>query len=107
MAAPVDPDFSLTVAESDGRVVLAVSGELDVATTPVMQAAFEELAVRGLPIVVDLSEVPFMDSTGLAALLSMRRHSYAGASLVLRRPSTAVIRIFDLTRTVGIFALED
>lgn len=106
MADPADPDFSLTVAESTDHVLLAVSGELDVATAPVLQTAFDELALRRLPITVDLSEVLFMDSTGLAALLAMRRHATSGASLVLRRPSDAVQRIFELTGIAGVFAIE-
>jgi anti-anti-sigma factor len=86
---------------------VGVSGELDVATTPVLQTAVAELALRRLPITLDLSAVQFMDSTGLAALLEIRRDSSVGEDLVLLRPSAAVLRIFDLTKIAGLFEIDE
>ena len=46
---------------------------------------------------VDLAEVTFMDSTGLTALMDARRQAdNNGWSFSVRRPSSAVRRVFDL-----------
>jgi anti-sigma B factor antagonist len=57
-----------------GAVVLAVRGEVDVANKRVMYAALEDaLADAERAVVVDLSDVSFMDSTGLALMLNAAR----------------------------------
>ena len=63
-------------SRSDGYVLLTVEGELDIATAPRMIAALNEvLADMDVPLVVDLSDVVFMDSTGLALLMNARRRA--------------------------------
>ena len=58
----------------DGAVVLAVRGELDLANKRAMHAALEDaLADAGRAVIVDLSDVRFMDSTGLALMLNAAR----------------------------------
>lgn len=53
--------------------VLSVRGELDLLTAPVLREALLPVLERGTsPVVVDLSEVPFMDSSGVHALLHTR-----------------------------------
>jgi anti-sigma B factor antagonist len=49
--------------------VLTVTGEVDVHSAPALREALVEAEARGLTIVVDLSGVPFMDSTGLGVLI--------------------------------------
>jgi anti-sigma B factor antagonist len=58
----------------EGYETLEVEGELDIATAPRMIAALNDaLANMVSPLVVDLSRVVFMDSTGLALLMNARR----------------------------------
>jgi anti-anti-sigma factor len=62
--------------DHDGAVVtVAVAGEIDLATGPVMRDAIDHaLTVNGADSVrVDLSGVRFMDSSGIAVLLQARR----------------------------------
>ena len=71
-----DAVISLAVERSrvDGYELLAVEGELDIATAPRMIAALNEaFAELAPPLVVDLSSVDFMDSTGLALLMNAHR----------------------------------
>jgi anti-sigma B factor antagonist len=87
---------------SEGVELLLVEGELDIATAPrlisVMNRAVQE-ALRSL--VVDLSKVDFMDSTGLALLINAHRR------LTRRRKGFAVVcppgplrRVFEVTDMV-------
>jgi anti-sigma B factor antagonist len=59
-----------------GRIrVVAVSGELDMAAAPAFeQALFARVDGHG-PLILDLSEVSFIDSTAIGAMLSVRRHA--------------------------------
>jgi anti-sigma B factor antagonist len=76
--------------EGDARVV--VSGELDMATSPELTSAIEALANTGEPrVLVDLSDVSFIDSTGISALvLAMAKVEVQGAVLVLGQVSRQV-----------------
>jgi anti-anti-sigma factor len=62
-----DLDFDLTVSpDPQGGRRLTLRGELDLATTGRLEAA---LAEAGRPVLLDLSGLTFMDSTGVRVLL--------------------------------------
>jgi len=72
-------------------------GELDIATAPELVEMLARLRHHNRPVVLDLAEVTFIDSTGLTTL--MDAHFQAennGWSFAVRRPSPAVKRVFDL-----------
>jgi anti-anti-sigma factor len=58
--------FSVTIRQDGGMVVVALAGELDLATAPELGDALESLDADAT---VDLSGVTFMDCAGLAVLL--------------------------------------
>lgn len=74
-------------------------GELDLATVVEFQAAFLGLGARSQRIVaVDLCELSFIDSTGLAAIVAAERHlSEKERALVLRHPRPMIKRVLDGT----------
>lgn len=93
--------------ESDGCELLAVEGELDVATAPRMIAALNDaFANISLPLVVDLSRVDFMDSTGLALLINAHRRVVKrgrGFAIVCPRgPLTRIFEIADMIQTLHV-----
>ena len=66
--------FEVRSRPDRGRVIVAVSGELDIATVGVVQAALDELyAVGWKSVVFDLRELSFIDSMGLSLLLEAER----------------------------------
>jgi anti-anti-sigma factor len=79
-------------------VVLTLGGELDLATVPVLQEQLDD-AMRGkAAVVIDLSRLKFIDSSGLDLLVRAERHQRdSGAQLVLVRGPRAVHRVFALT----------
>jgi anti-anti-sigma factor len=87
---------------SDGYELLTVEGELDIATAPRMMAALNEaVADASRPLVVDLSECVFMDSTGLALLINARRRMVRrkqGFAIVC--PSGPIARVFEIADMV-------
>ncbi len=59
----------------DGRSRVAVSGEIDLATVDRLTTAVEQNTPPGGILEIDLREVEFMDSAGVAALNRCRRHA--------------------------------
>ncbi|HEV7846670.1 MAG TPA: STAS domain-containing protein [Thermoleophilaceae bacterium] len=90
-------------SQSDGYAVLTVDGELDIATAPRMIAALNEaLADMAAPLVVDLTSVVFMDSTGLALLMNARRRAMRlGQGFAIVCPGGPIARVFEIADMVG------
>jgi anti-anti-sigma factor len=83
-------------------MVVRVQGEVDAATAPRMGQAIDAQLARRRPIVLDLSEVEFMDLHGLAVLMrASRRTRVEGGSFVLERPAPCVLRLLELVRVDG------
>jgi anti-sigma B factor antagonist len=72
--AGASPPYSLSRAQADGRTVLAVSGEIDIATVDEVAAAIRDELVRG-PLLLNLRELSFIDSSGLRMLIDLLRAS--------------------------------
>jgi anti-sigma B factor antagonist len=107
--APVPGPFA-TRQSSDGRVVsLALSGELDLGSAPELDRELREIArTRPERLILDLSGLTFMDSTGLASIVEAKRLADAdGHKLVLRRPTSQVQRLFELTGLTDRFTFDD
>lgn len=90
-------------SQNDGYAVLTVDGELDIATAPRMIAALNEaLADMATPLVVDLTSVVFMDSTGLALLMNARRRAMRlGQGFAIVCPDGPIARVFEIADMVG------
>jgi anti-anti-sigma factor len=88
-------EFSLTEMQSDRGTTVVVAGDVDLATAPKLQAAL--VAVDG-DVIVDLSEVSFLDSSGLSALIAGRKHAVAsGCGFEVRHPGELVERAMRIT----------
>jgi anti-anti-sigma factor len=86
-------------------VLLAVSGELDVATTGQFRASVSGLTEGDAPshVTVDLSRLDFIDAAGIAALLSLRNALDAiGGSIRVRGPKPHVRRVLELAGVVDL-----
>lgn len=96
--------------ESDSQgACVRLAGELDLDSVPevnrLVDALTEELHSR---LLIDLAEVTFMDSTGLASILRAQRSAEAnGHQFTLRRGSDQVQRLFGLTGMLDHFTFED
>ena len=92
----------------DGHVVLTVTGDIDIASA----AAFRYVSLRTLGIdpvvlVLDLTDVPFIDSSGIAVLVLLRRKARSRRSelrLVTHRRIDSVLRVTGLTQAFDVYA---
>jgi len=83
---------------------LRLAGELDLGTAPQLKQAVDAYARTGQTIVIDLREVGFVDSMGLAALVRVRYRAMSrGAVLRLVAPPEAAWKVFTLTGLDRVF----
>jgi anti-sigma B factor antagonist len=105
--------FAVELSCADVSTAVIVRGEIDVATAPRLGTALAQAEARRRgdaltpSVVVDLSDVQFMDASGLGVLVgaarSARRH---GDVVVLRAPSPTVMRLLEITRLLDAFRIE-
>lgn len=83
----------------EDQIVLFLGGELDIATVPILQERLAELSTEGVDnIEIDLSNLGFIDSSGLAVLVRSRDDlKRSGGSLVVRNASKIARRLVEVT----------
>ena len=94
---------SLSIARDNAvpdATVLRLSGELDMASAPLLSEALERTAERDVErVIVDVADLAFCDSSGLAVLMSWHeRCARGGRELVLRSPQPNLVRLLEITR---------
>jgi anti-sigma B factor antagonist len=89
------------------RAVLAVSGEVDVYTAPTLREHIMTAINEGAStVVVNLSDVSFMDSTGLGILVgALKRMRQADGVLHVVCDSEPVLKILRVTGLVDVFGV--
>jgi anti-sigma B factor antagonist len=78
-----------------GSNMFSVSGELDLATAPLMNVAIAHAVSRGGPITIDMSDLTFVDSTGVRAILESANGLPTGC-IVLHGVHDEVGRVIEL-----------
>jgi anti-anti-sigma factor len=91
----------------DGAGTLVVHGDIDIAGGPTLEAYIQRYA-DGQPIVLDLDDVAFIDSSGLRTLLiAAGRDGKNGSAVRLRNVGATVRRMLEMTGTAGQFEIEE
>ncbi|MGC5021182.1 STAS domain-containing protein [Micromonospora sp. DT47] len=93
-----------------GRVVLGPVGELDMSSADELESALDDVLDRPglIEIVVDLAGVTFIDSTGVATLLSGAAEAVGrGATLRIVDPQPVVARVLRITAVGPLLGLPD
>jgi anti-sigma B factor antagonist len=101
------PGTSAVIDEEAGAVV-KVAGELEFGTAPTLREALLGLSQEGAdPVVVDLAEVQFIDSSGVSLLVQAKqRIESQGGRFVLRRPAHRVKRVLEVAGLSEMFAID-
>jgi len=92
-------DLDLEVEDTGSARVVHVRGELDLASAPQLSAVLSEAAIAAeLPVLLDLAEVTFIDSSALRALvIAGRELADAGRVLQIGPRSEMVMRVLSMT----------
>jgi anti-sigma B factor antagonist len=107
IAAEDDQLIVAVVAEatSGAWAIVAAHGEVDVATAPALREAINAASEPGARVILDLSGVSFMDSTGLTELIrAHKRLAAAGGELRTVVVGDRIRRLFEITKLDQIFA---
>lgn len=91
----------------DGRALLRVSGELDGTGAELLEARVgAALAASPAAVVLDLGGTTFLDSLGLAALVTARQRVHeAGCTFALRAVGPECMRVLEITRLTDVFTI--
>lgn len=102
-------ELGLNAEERQGWTVLAISGELDMATAPAVRERLHSLLAEGKArLVVDLEDVGFLDSTALGVLVGvLKRVRTQEGDLRLVCTQPRVLKVFEITRLDQAFAIFD
>jgi anti-sigma B factor antagonist len=93
-------DLTIIENEPRGHTVVKLCGELDIASAPYVREQLLVMLDRDRPhrLILDLSELEFMDSSGTAVLVNTeRRARILGCTLALVAPQTAVSRVLRIS----------
>lgn len=96
VTGPRDFAPGLRVHSGDGDGVLRLEGELDLSTVGRLRTAVKELLPIDGDLILDMSGLGFVDSTGLQTILNLSG-LLASGSIILRRPSTIMRKLLDVT----------
>lgn len=92
-------DLGYKITQDANDVIMALNGELDVFTAPEAKDKMIDILKKGnINLVLDLTEVEFVDSTGLGVFISAFKHANTtGSRLALKNPSDRIKKLLDLT----------
>jgi anti-sigma B factor antagonist len=101
-------DLSITRADHGDRTVVHLGGEIDVYTAPLVREKLDEQIQAGrTDLVVDLTEVSFLDSTGLGVLVGrLKLARTRGGSMRLVGTDDRVLKVFSITGLDKVFEIH-
>ena len=93
----------------DDELVIVLGGEIDAGNAEdlTQRLHLECEQIRAERVIIDVRRVTFMDSTGLAMLISTSKAlDGTGAELIVRNPSPLVQKLFDITGVGSLFTIQ-
>jgi anti-sigma B factor antagonist len=95
----VQSHFRLEVRSQGKATIIAVSGELDLASSPALQEELDRVSASDADLlIIDLRDLDFMDSTGLSVLVrAHQRAEEQGRQLAMVKGPQQVQRLLSLT----------
>lgn len=99
----MDDVFAIDVNDD----VISLSGDLDAHTAPQLDEAVNQLVRAGSKrIVLQMSEVGFVDSSGLRSMIRARNEGGGERDVVIQSPSSATLRLLEITGMTDHFVIE-
>ena len=95
------------ITEIEGGVLVKLTGDVDLEHCGAIRGLLLEGVSRGKDLLVDLSEVTYLDSSGIASLVeAMQIAVRNGTALKLFSASTQAMRVFELARLDKVFSIH-
>ena len=103
-------DLSVQVDELGPHLLVRLSGDVDLESAPALTETLRTLleTIGAKPLVLDLTEVEFMDSSGLGVLVGVHQQAAVqGGALILAGPHPRVAKILRITKLDKVFTVVD
>lgn len=95
------------IRESGGHTVVAFEGDVDLETSPAARKVLLDCVALRRPVVVDMSRVSYIDSSGVASLVeAFQKARKAGLGFALAAVSDTAMRVFRLARLDRVFTIH-
>ena len=101
-------DLHVIVSSVEDGHEVRLLGELDMSTAPRLGDELVRLAADGATmVVVDLSDLAFIDSTGLSVLIAgLKRLRQQGGDMALRSPTPSTRKVLEITGLTEVFSIS-
>lgn len=101
-------ELQVLVSGDEPEYRFQLLGELDMSTAPRLREELLRVVADGARMVtVDLSELAFIDSTGLSVLITgLKRLREQGGEMALRSPTPGTRRVLEITGLTEVFAID-
>lgn len=98
--------MALEITEKDGATIVALTGDVDLQTSPAVRQGLLECQEKHDKVVVDMSQVNYIDSSGVASLVEAFQVSRKkGTFFALAHVSPAAMRVLSLARLDKVFSI--
>jgi anti-sigma B factor antagonist len=99
--------MSEAVREVNGNLVVSLTGEIDLDRAPEARRLLLDCVKRSMDVLVDLSAVTYIDSSGIASLVeALQWAKRRGTDFCLVAVSPEALRVFELARLDKVFAIH-
>jgi anti-sigma B factor antagonist len=100
-------ELNIHLKTEGGTLVFTLRGSMDLATAPTVRAALSEAAEKGgHDIIVDLTQLEFLDSTGLGVMIGAHRRAVEqNGSLRLIVSEGPISRLLNISGLIAVFAV--
>ncbi len=90
-----------------GETVLTVKGELDLDSSATLQSEIQAALKKAKLLKIDLKEVSYVDSSGIAVLIQGTKLARkSAAKIVLKSPSPQLLSVLELSQLKDFFTIE-
>jgi len=99
--------LSITLAAYDQTLIVRPAGSLDLEGAPILKRALQNADAGARAVVIDLSEVTFIDSTAVSVLIAFQQHLTPPTVLRLRNLTDVTRRLLHFTGLEQTFQIDD
>lgn len=96
-----------SVIEHTGKVVVTFEGDVDLENSPVARKVLLDCVEQGREVIVDMSRITYIDSSGIASLVeALQVARRKGTAFSLAAVSASALRVFQLARLDKVFTIH-
>ena len=101
-------NLRIEVADTTSPTTVVLTGEIDLSTARRVREALIAISNSGeTNVVVDMTNVTFLDSTGLSALVGpLKRFRSMNGEIVLRSPTKGVRKVLEISGLTRVFTID-